>query len=198
MSIWIKVNNNKRQKISTDGKFNNYSAQNYINKSLNMSHDIGNIINTFLFDEEAAKKEWKNKMNITLSSINKQYHWVPLYYFPNNYNDTHYKMIPCTDCYIHSVITKNTDPLNCITCEIFQIQNGILVGEGLMNINQFKYYESLFHNASKTARILINSDKYMAENVLTIVSGIVCTQLTKNKILYNIVYDPPQLKKIDL
>ena len=195
MSVWKKVNN-KRQKILNDKKFNNYSAQNYIYQNLNVCNEIGNIINSFLFNEEAAKKEWKNKMNLTLSYINKQYHWVPLYYFPNKYNNTHYTMMPCTDCYIYSIITKNTDPLNCINCEMFQIQNGIYIGEVLININNFKYYENISHNAPKIARIFINSDKYLAENILTIVFGIITTKLNKYGILYDIVHHPPQLKNI--
>jgi hypothetical protein len=49
---------------------------------------------------------------------------------------------------------------------------------------------------SKIAKILINSDKFLAENVLTITSGIITTKLSKNITLYHIKYDPPKLKKI--
>ena len=40
MSKWILTNGNKRQKTSNITKFNNYSAQNFINKELNINSDI--------------------------------------------------------------------------------------------------------------------------------------------------------------
>ena len=196
MSNWIKVNNNKRQKLTNETKFNDYSAQNYISNNLIISEELCRNINTFLFDKEKALNEWKSKMASTLSYIDKRHYSVPLYYFPNNYNKTNFKLLPCTECYVHALITNDTDPINCITCEIFQIQNGILIGEALMNINSFKYYGSIVQETPRIAKILINSNKFLAENVLTITSGIITTKLTKNSTLYHIKYDPPKLKKI--
>lgn len=205
MLKWILTNNNKRQKISNSIKFNSYSAQNFINKELTLNSDICNTINIFLFDKQIAKKEWQNKINLSLSLINKRYCWVPIYYFPNNfklYDRTigNYiimtPIMPCTECYIHAMLTNEIKPLECLTCELFQIQHGILIGEKIININHFKYYESIIKMVPKIARILINSDKFMAENVLTISCGIITTKLTKNSILYDIQFNKPQLKKI--
>ena len=195
-SNWIKVDNNKRQKLSNETKFNDYSAQNYISNNLNICEELCKNINTFLFDKEKALKEWKSKMASTLSYIDKRHYLVPLYYFPHNYNNTDFKLLPCTECYIHTLITNDTDPLNCIMCEMFQIQFGILVGEALMNINTFKYYGSIVQETPRIAKVLINSNKFLAENVLTITFGIITTKLTKYSTLYYIKYDPPKLKKI--
>ena len=48
MSNWIKVENNKRQKLSNERKFNSYSAQNYISNNLNICEELCKNINTFL------------------------------------------------------------------------------------------------------------------------------------------------------
>jgi hypothetical protein len=193
MSNWIKVENNKRQKLSNERKFNSYSAQNYISNNLNICEELCKNINTFLFDKEKAFKEWKSKMARTLSHIDKRYYSVPLYYFPNNPIN---KLLPCTECYVHALITNDTNPLNCITCEIFQMQYGILIGESILNIDSFKLYDANMPITSKIAKILINSDKFLAENVLTITSGSITTKLSKNITLYHIKYDLPKLKKI--
>lgn len=206
MSKWILTNGNKRQKTSNITKFNNYSAQNFINKELNINSDICSTINKFLFNEKIAKKEWKNKMSMSLSLIDKKHYWIPVYYFPNNFKIydpikgdyiISKQVIPCTECYLHAIITNDINPLECLTCELFQIQQGILISETIINIDHFKYYESIIKMTSKIARILIiNNNKFMAENILTISSGIITTKLMKNGILYDIQYNKPQLKKI--
>jgi hypothetical protein len=76
------------------------------------------------------------------------------------------------------------------------MQYGILIGESILNIDSFKLYDANMPITSKIAKILINSDKFLAENVLTITSGIITTKLSKNITLYHIKYDPPKLKKI--
>lgn len=196
MSNWIKVDNNKRQKLSNERKFNDYSAQNYISNNLNICEELCKNINTFLFDKEKAFKEWKSKMARILSHIDKRHYVVPLYYFPNNYNGSINKMLPCTECYAHALITNEIDPLNCITCDLFQIQSGILVGEALLNFTSYRFYNAGIRETPTIAKILTNSNKFLAENVLTITSGIITTKLTENGTLYNIKYDPPKLKKI--
>lgn len=197
MQHFITKDNNKRQKISNPGKFNNYAAQNYVNNNLNITHELCSMINTYLFDEQKAKQEWKNKMAMTLSIIDKRYFMVPLYYFHNYIGNTKHKLIPCTECYINKLITNKNDTFSCITCELFQIQNGRYAGEVLINIDDYKYFDKICKGTPKITRILICSNKFMAENVLTISSGIITTKLTKFNINYEIQYKQPILKKIN-
>ena len=57
MSNWIKVENNKRQKLSNERKFNSYSAQNYISNNLNICEELCKNINTFLFQDLTELKK---------------------------------------------------------------------------------------------------------------------------------------------
>lgn len=188
---------NKKQKINNYNpeRFNNIAACNYINKSI-LPSEINKKIHSFLINEHYAKQEWKNKIASSLSLIDKCHHWVPVYYFNNGFHQTNIKIVPCTECYLNAFLTKKINPLICVTCEIFQLCNGILIGEREINIDYFNYYESIIPNCPKVARILLQSNKFMAENVLEVLSsGIISTKLEKNQITYHILYNPPLLKK---
>ncbi len=162
-------------------KLNNYYSQDYVNKHFIISKELCNEINSYLFDEEHAKKEWKKKMSITLSLINKRHYWVPSYYFPNSYKKSNHKIIPCTECYVQAFITNTIDSSNCISCELLQLQDGIPYGKNLLNIRNYTYYDSLCKNSPTIARLLLSSDKLTAEYSLQIISGVIVSNPVKQK-----------------
>lgn len=180
----------------TQIKFNNNAGLDFINK-LCTNLDLGNIIKDFLYNEQFAKNNWQNKINLSLSKINKNYYWVPIYYFPYKFNNILNTLLPCTECYINKFISNKPYIYDCITCEMFQLQNGIYMDELLINIDEFIYFENLIRILPKIVLALIQSDTFLAKSALTNVNGIITTKFTKEMLNYNILYNMPLLKKIN-
>ena len=183
LDISFNVSAKKNKLISY--RFNNISAINSLN-NFNIPADISSSIKTFLIDEEKSKKEWKNRMLESLNIIDKHHKEVPCYSFLYNYNSTNLCIVPCTECYLHSVLTGTIDKENCISCELFQLNNGLYCGLVDFNINDFHFYEPILKTCPIFARIIFQSNIHIAKNILIVpMNGIIIPLLNLEKIKNN-------------
>lgn len=165
------------KKFKLNCRFNNISAINSLN-NFNIPIDISSSIKSFLFDEEKAKKQWKNRMLESLSILDKHCKEVPCYLFLDDYDFTDLHIVPCTECYLHSVLTGTVDKENCISCDIFQMKDGFYCGLVEFNINDYYFYESILKTCPKFARIIFQSNIYIAKNILIVpMNGIIMPML---------------------
>jgi hypothetical protein len=154
-------------------RFNNISAINSLN-NFNIPIDISLSIKSFLFDKEKSKNQWKNRISESLSIIDKYCKEVPCYLFLDNYDSTDLCLVPCTECYLYSVLTGTIDKENCISCDVFQMKNGFYCGLVEFNIYDFNYYEPILKICPRFARIIFQSNIYIAKNILIVpMNGII-------------------------
>jgi len=165
-----------------------------INTKYYLSNDLIKIIESFLYDFKFFKNIWQNRINETLSIIDKGYKLVPVYKFQNfNYIKDYY----CLECYLESLLKKQTyvNKRFCNNCNNIQISYpNINIEYKILSYLEFKTSQELndirYLYGYKQIKIFINSSKYLTESILLDNKSFYNTKLTHLALLYEIKNGP--------
>lgn len=147
-----------------------------LQNKFNLSNDIINCIQDYIYDYKYFKNIWQLRMMETLSILDKGYKLIPTYILPryNLFNNTPYNIeYYCVECYLEAFIKKKSY-VNAIYCNI-------CIQLSYMLLDNIKTYKELSFDEFKTRyeindiiniygyrniKIFLHSNKYLTELIL--------------------------------